>query len=143
MTTTSEEHEHTDRDRGSVMPMVAILVAFLMVGIWALISASQQWTARREAYAAAAAAARAAAQADPTALRTGAVLDPERAEQRAAEVLAATGYTGSVSIDGVTVSVSVAVNVEYAFPAPGFAGQVVGTATAVARRGVTGQEPGG
>jgi Flp pilus assembly protein TadG len=132
-----------DRDAGSVMPMVAIFIVFLMVGGWALVSASQQWAARRDAHAAAAAAARAAAQADPTALRLGGILDEPRAVGRATDVLAATGYTGSIAIDGDRVTVTVTAVVAYAFPSPGFPTQVTGTATAVARRGVTGTEIGG
>ena len=130
-------------DRGSVMPMAAILVAFLMIGAWALVSASQQWTARRDAYAAAAAAARAAAQADPASLRAGVVLDHDGAVGRAQAILAAGGYHGSVTVDGVTVTVTVTAPVVYAFPSPGFPDSVVGTATATARRGVTGHEEGG
>jgi hypothetical protein len=125
------------------MPMAAILVAFLMIGAWALVSASQQWTARRDAYATAAAAARAAAQADPAALRAGGTLDSDAAVSRAQAILAAGGYRGSVTIDGATVTVTVTAPVAYAFPSPGFPDSVVGTATATARRGVTGQEEGG
>ena len=39
--------------------LIAILIAFLMIGCWALVSASQQWNSRREAHAVAASAARA------------------------------------------------------------------------------------
>ena len=128
---------------GSVMPMTAILITFLMLGAWALVSASEQWAARRDAYAAAAAAARAAAQADPIALRGGQVLDIDGAVDRAQSVLAASGYTGTVTVDGQTVTVIVTTGVGYAFPAPGFPSSVTGSATAVARRGVTGDEIGG
>lgn len=129
-------------DEGSVMPMATVLVVFLMLGAWALVSASQQWSARRDAYGAAAAAARAGAQGDAASLRTGGLLDADSATQRAEVVLAASGYTGSVSVDGATVSVTVTVGVDYAFPAPGFPPAVRGVATATARRGVTGTEGG-
>ena len=72
------KREQTDRDIGSVMPMTAILIVFLMLSAWALVSASQQWGARRDAYAAASAAARAGAQADPELLRQGIVVDEAR-----------------------------------------------------------------
>lgn len=130
------------RDRGSVMPMTTVLVAFLMISAWSLISASQQWGARRDAYAAAAAAARAAAQADPASLRYGVIVDEVMATDRAQAVLAAAGYQGSVVVDGETVTVTVNAAVEYAFPSPGFPSEVTGTATAVARRGVNGDEGG-
>jgi len=131
-----------NRDRGSVMPMTTVLIAFLMISAWSLISASQQWGARRDAYAAAAAAARAAAQADPASLRFGAIVDEVMATERAEAVLAAAGYQGSVVVEGESVTVIVNAAVEYAFPSPGFPSEVTGTATAVARRGVNGDEGG-
>ncbi|MGE0795442.1 MAG: pilus assembly protein TadG-related protein, partial [Acidimicrobiia bacterium] len=60
-----------DGDRGSVMPMTAVLIVFLMIGAWAVVSASQQWAVRRDAAGVAAAAARAGAQGDLSALRAG------------------------------------------------------------------------
>ena len=137
MTTTS-----THADRGSVMPMTTILIAFLMIGTWSLVSASQQWSARREAHASAAAAARAGAQGAPDQFRAGLVIDPDAATSRAQAILAASGYTGTVTIDGLTVTVSVDVPVDYAFPSAGFPTSVSGSATAVVQRGVTGQEGG-
>lgn len=133
---------NTERDRGSIMPMTTIFVAFLMLATWSLISASQQWGARRDAYATAAAAARAGAQADPALLRQGVLVDPDAATERAQRVLAAAGMTGSVAVDGETVTVTVVAPVVYAFPAPGFPTEVTGSATAVARRGVSGDEGG-
>ena len=132
----------TNSDRGSVMPMTVILIAFLMVGAWSLVSASQQWSARREAHAAAAAAARAGAQGDPNQLRAGLVIDPDAATGRAQAILAATGYTGIVTVDGLTVTVTVDVPVDYAFPSAGFPSSVSGSASAVVQRGVNGQEGG-
>jgi Flp pilus assembly protein TadG len=129
-------------DRGSVMPMATVLVIFLMIGAWALVSASQQWNMRREVHAVAAAAARAGAQSDPDTLRAGAVLDPAAATRRAQAILAASGYSGAVTVDGSAVTVTVTGSVVYAFPSPGFPDQVTGTASAIARRGVTGTEGG-
>lgn len=131
-----------DRDAGSIMPMTTILIAFLMLSAWALVSASEQWGARRDVYAAASAAARAGAQADPELLRQGILIDDARATERALAVLAAAGYSGSVEVDGEQVTVTVTAPVDYAFPSPGFPGEVRGSATAVARRGVVGDEGG-
>jgi hypothetical protein len=122
------------------MVMAPILVMFLMMGSWALISASQQWGVRRDVHAVAAAAARAGAQADPLALRAGKVIDERAAVARAESIIAAAGYAGSVTIDGDTVSVHVTGTVRYAFPAPGFPSTVSGSATAVAVRGVSSAE---
>jgi hypothetical protein len=124
--------------------MATVLVIFLMVGAWSLVSASQQWNTRREVHAVAAAAARAGAQSDPDTLRAGAgaVLDPGAATQRAQAILAASGYTGAVTVDGISVTVTVTGTVGYAFPSPGFPDSVTGTASAIARRGVTGTEGG-
>lgn len=138
MTSRSEANS----DRGSVMPMTVILIAFLMLGTWSLISAAQQWSARREAHAAAAAAARAGAQGDPNQFRAGLVIDPDAATARAQAILAATGYTGTVTIDGLSVTVTVDVPVDYAFPSASFPSSVSGSATAVVQRGVNGQEGG-
>ena len=128
---------------GSVMPMATILISFLMVSGWALVSATQQWTTRRDAYATAAAAARAGAQADPDTLRTGTIVDPDTATTNALQLLQAAGYQGQVTVTGPTVTVRVTARVDYSFPAPGFPTSVTGLATATARRGVTGTEPGG
>jgi Flp pilus assembly protein TadG len=136
--TASRPHD----DDGSVMPMTAILIGFLMIGGWALISGSQQWSARRDAYATAAAAARAGAQGDTTALRNGEVFEPGTAVSRAEAILAASGHGGVVTVDGTSVRVVVTVGVRYAFPAPGFPASVTGTAAAVAQRGVNGTEGG-
>jgi Flp pilus assembly protein TadG len=126
-------------DRGSVMPMTAVLVVFLMVGVWALVSASQQWAARRDAQGVAAAAARAGAQGDRTALRVGGVLDTNAAAERAQTIIGSAGYTGTVTVDGQTVVVTVNAGIDYAFPSPGFPNGVSATASAVAVSGVTGE----
>ena len=137
-----KDRSDSQTDRGSVMPMTVILIAFLMIGTWALVSASQQWSARREAHGAAAAAARAGAQGDPSQFRAGLVIDPDAATTRAQTILAATGYSGTVTVDGLTVTVTDNVPVDYAFPSAGFPPSVSGSATAVVQRGVTGQEGG-
>lgn len=131
-----------DRDRGSVMPMTAVLIVFLMTGAWALISATQQWAVRRDAQGVAAAAARAGAQGDQLALRDGGLLDADAAAGRAQAIIGASGYSGTVSIEGSTVTVTVNAGVDYAFPSPGFPGNVGATASAIAVGGVTGVDGG-
>ena len=127
---------------GDVMLMTVILIVFLMGGAWAMVSSGQQWGARRDAQAVAAAAARAAAQPSLAELSGGSHLDAGLARQRAGAVLAASGYGGTVTVTGLTVTVTVSRQINYSFPAPGFAGSASGTASAVAARGVTGDEGG-
>lgn len=144
MTRRSIEFGAVDRgsDKGSIMPMTTILVVFLMFGAWALVSATQQWAVRRDTHAVAAAAARAGAQGDPTSLRSGGVIDEAAAIERAQAIISVSGYSGDVFVDGLTVTVTVTAEVGYSFPAPGFPETVSGSATAVAQRGVNGQEGG-
>ncbi len=123
--------------------MTVVAIVFLMFGCWALISASQQWGARRDSQAAAAAAARAGAQISPAELQSGVVaLDPVAARQRAQSVLDSLGASGTVTVSGPTVVVSATQPVDYAFPAPGFAGAVTASASATASPGVRGDEGG-
>jgi Flp pilus assembly protein TadG len=131
------------RDRGDVMLMTTVFVVFLMFGAWALVSAGQQWGARRDAQASAAAAARAAAQVHASEVRGGSVtLDRAAANARAQAVLSASGYGGAVSVNGLTVTVVASRGIDYAFPAPGFDSSVSASATATAARGVQGDEGG-
>ena len=132
--------ETTRRDRGSVMPMTCVLIAFLMMGAWSLVSASQQWAVRRDAQGVAAAAARSGAQGDGQALRRGAMLDADAAAARAHAIIGAAGYSGDVSVNGATVTVIVHAGVTYAFPSPGFPSSVNASASAAAVSGVTGDE---
>jgi Flp pilus assembly protein TadG len=134
--------DRSDRDRGSVMPMAVIFITFLMIGGWALLSATQQWNARRDAHAVAASAARAGAQGDREVLRSGGVVDPAAATSRAQGILSASGFSGSVTVDGETVTVTVSASVDYAFPSPGFPSSVSGSASATAIAGVNGTEGG-
>jgi hypothetical protein len=131
-------------DAGQMMPVATILVVFLVIGFWALVSAGQAWTARREAYAVAAVAASAGAQGSLGQLRagTGAELDPAVATRRALAVLAESGYVGSVHVDGQRVTVTITATVRYVLPSPGMPAIVTGAATARAQRGVTGDEGG-
>ena len=127
-------------DEGSYMPMAAIVVVFLMVASFTLISATQQWNARREARSIAAAAARAGAQGSVTG--RGEFFDPTQATERAQAVLGAAGAGGSVRVQGTNVTVTVTMVVGYTFPAPGLPGSVSGSSTAGTHRGVSGSEGG-
>lgn len=129
-------------DDGDTMLMTVVLLTFLMVGAWALISGSQQWGARRDAQAVASAAARAGAQVSNAEVRGGFSIDPALASERANLVLAASGYSGSVSVNGVVVSVQATGSVDYAFPAPGFPSTLTASASSSAARGVRGDEGG-
>lgn len=135
--------ERCKDDRGETMLMTVVLITFLMLAAWTLLSASQQWGARRDVQAVSAAAARAAAQVSETEVRGGSVaIDPGRATGRANAVLSASGYSGVVSVNGLTVTVTATGSVDYAFPAPGFPAQLTATSSAVAIRGVEGNEGG-
>ena len=135
--------ETEQRDRGDTMLMTVVLITFLMLASWTLISASPQWGARRDVQAVSSAAARAGAQVSELEVRGGSVtINPSQAESRAAAVLAASGYTGTVTVSGLTVTVTATGSVDYAFPAPGFPGQLSATSSAVAVRGVEGTEGG-
>lgn len=139
----NEQQVQTVRDRGETMLMTTVLITFLLIGSWALISGSQQWGARRDVQAVATAAARAGAQVSPEEVRGGAVaLDPSLVARRANAVLSASGYSGSVISNGLTVTVTATGQVDYAFPAPGFPGSLSATAQASAIRGVRGDEGG-
>ncbi len=124
------------------MLMTVVLLTFLMLGAWALISGSQQWGARRDAQAVASAAARAGAQVSEEEVRGGLSIDAGLAAQRANNVLSASGYSGSVSVNGITVTVQATGSVDYAFPAPGFPSTLTASASSSAARGVQGDEGG-
>lgn len=144
MTTQAERpNDKCDRDRGETMVMTTVLITFLVLGAWALISGSQQWGARRDVQAVSSAAARAGAQVSNAEVRGGSVvIDPARATSRAEAVLSASGYSGGVSVSGLTVTVTATGSVDYAFPAPGFPTSLAATSSASAVRGVLGDEGG-
>lgn len=125
------------RDRGDTMLMTVILVTFLMLGAFALISGSQQWSARRDVQAVASAAARASVQVSGAEVRGGSVaIDPFAAHARANEICAASGYTCNVSVSTTTVTVTATGNVDYSFSAPGFPTSLTASANASVQRGV-------
>ena len=126
-----------------MMPMAAILVTFLMLGGWALLSATQQWNARRDAHAD---AQRRPREQERRVIERrseiGASLTHLSPTARAQGIVAASGVTGNVAVDGETVTVTVFVAVDYAFPAPGLPGDRVGILVRDAVVGVTGTEGG-
>lgn len=127
----------TGRDRGDTMLMTTILVTFLMLGSFALVAGSQQWSARRDVQAAATAAARAGVQVSAGEVRGGrVVIDPAAAEARARQVTGASGYLSTIRVSGISVTVTVTGPVDYSFEAPGFASTMTATATATVQRGV-------
>ena len=129
--------------RDSLMPMTTMFVVFLMIGSWALLSASQQWDAQD---------AKSTRLPPPQHVPERRAMSPESAMAacstqssrtgRAESMIAVSGYSGTVCVDGIAVTVTVTGGVAYAFPSPGFPDQVTGTASAIARRGVTGTEGG-
>jgi len=139
---TRSERRRGSGDDGDTMLMTVVLLAFLMVGAWALISGSQQWGARRDAQAVASAAARAGAQVTVEEVRGGLSIDPALASQRANAVLGPSGYSGTVSVTGATVTVTATGPVDYAFPSPGFPASQTASASSTATRGVQGDEGG-
>jgi len=126
-------------DRGETMLMTTVLISFLMLASWALVSGAEQWGARRDIQAAASAASRAGAQVTEQEVRGGVlVLDPVLVQERVDLVLGVSGYTGSAVIvdGGLTVSVVATGSVSYAFPAPGFPDSLQATGRASAVSGV-------
>ena len=129
-------------ERGDVMVMSLVLLTAALVAITVLVSASEQWEARRKAAAAAATMARAAAQGDPAVIREGGSvsIDPAAAQMRLNDVLDALAlddrtseYQGRITaLDGLAVTTEASVSVDYTFPIPGFPARATGSATAEA-----------
>ena len=128
-------------DRGDLMAMTAIVIVFLMAGSWALISASQQWGARRSVQATAAAAAPPERRSPPTNYAPGSSTPtrrppvPKPSSPRPAALARSTWH-------GDTVTVTATRRVGYSFPAPGFPAAVTGQSIANAVAGVRGDEGG-
>ncbi|HWL44326.1 MAG TPA: pilus assembly protein TadG-related protein [Ilumatobacter sp.] len=119
------------------MPMTTAFVAVVMIGIFALVSASQAWGQRRHIQGVADAAARAAAQMDIADARRSLSIDPAAATARANAVAAGTGVTVTgVDVSGFQVTVSVTGSVDYAFPAPGLPGSMSASGSAIAQAGI-------
>ena len=125
-------------DRGSVMPMTTAFIAVVMLGVFALISASQAWGERRHVQGVADAAARAAAQMDGADARRDFTIDPARATARARAIATSEGVSvDAVAVDGLAVSVTVTGAVDYAFPGNfGLPTSMTATGSAVAQPGI-------
>lgn len=121
-------------ERGSVSVLVAVLaIAFLMVAGLAL-DGGRKLGALAEARDLADNAARAGAQAvdtDTYQLTGTPALHPADAEQAALAYLAATGHTGTVAVDGSTVTVTVSLSVPTRFLPGPFVVHATESATAV------------
>ncbi len=137
MTTARRSLRH-DED-GSILAASLVLFAGVAVVVITLIGAQEGWAVRRDARLAADAAARAAAYVDPIEWRQAQNPSPSAAA-RAHAVLADAGYTGSVSISGRTVTVTVVAPVRHTIPMPGLPSQVQATSTVQLVRGVDGTE---
>lgn len=98
-----------DAERGSVTVwMIGVVVAtFLMVGL--LLDGGSMLRRRSEVFGIASSAARAGAQQldQAQAVEGTAVLDPVAAERAAMDYLSGRGLSGSVSVDGDTVTVEI------------------------------------
>lgn len=131
-------------DRGDVGLMAVVAAPFLLVGILALVSASQHLEARRQAQAVAAAAARSASQVDPLFQRDRLISDSAtariEAEARAREFVSQTNSTYGVSVDLSNypneVVVRVTVPVDYVASDFGLPAQAEGLAIAVPLEGI-------
>jgi Flp pilus assembly protein TadG len=98
-----------DREAGAVTVTVAVLAVALMMVVGMVFEGGVAIAAKRRAMNVAEQAARAgAAQLDIAAVRSDNqfVLDPAAATAAANAYLATAGYGGSVSVDGVTVTVT-------------------------------------
>ncbi len=103
----------TADDRGSVTAFVAIVAVALVMVAGMAYDGGQVIAAQGRAHRYAAKAARAGAQEiDITTLRSSGrrTLDPARAEASAQAYLAATGTTGTISVEDASVTVTVAID---------------------------------
>lgn len=98
---------HDDRGSATVWMIGVTFATFLMVGL--VIDGGVMLRARSDAFSLAASAARVGAQQldGDAAVEGQAVLDPVRAEAAALDYLASRGVTGSVTVEGDIVRVSV------------------------------------
>jgi hypothetical protein len=124
-------------DRGSITALTASVLAGFVVMFALVVGGAEVLRARSDAFGAAAGAARAGAQElDEAAVVQGLVeLDPQAAQAAAQSYLAARGATGSVTVSGTDVTVTVEDSV--AIPHLGDVIGVEATATVSAIKGQT------
>jgi Flp pilus assembly protein TadG len=113
--------------------LVVILAPALLMAAGLVLDGGRQLQARRDAAGAAAAAARAATELSEPELYAGHV-DPGLAASRASAELGLQGVTGSVSVAGAVVTVTVSEDVDYLI-LPG-SRTVSSTSSASAQQGV-------
>lgn len=121
--------------RGSVSVFVVVMVPALLAAAGLVLDGGRQLEARRSAHGAAQAAARAAVQGSDDELLKG-VIDPDQALGRAQAELARHGASGSATLVGDTIVVTVTASVDYLILPGGKS--VSETATAVPEQGSTG-----
>jgi hypothetical protein len=133
----------TRTERGAYTPAALIFITALLILAAFVANAEAAFDTRRAVAAAASSAARAGAQASPDSLAGGSTLDATGADTRAQQVLTASGYTGSVTVNGDTVVVTATGHVHTIMPDPfGLNGKAVTmTAAATATGGVTQAAP--
>ena len=124
-------------DSGQVTALTASVLVVFVVMFALVVGGAEVLRARSDAFGAAAGAARAGAQElEEAAVVQGTVeLDPEAAQAAAQSYLAARGATGSVSVSGTDVTVTVSDSV--AIPRLGEVIGVEATATVSAIKGET------
>ncbi len=102
-------------ERGAISTFVAVIALALLMAAGLAVDGGRKVAALREAGHIADNAARAGAQAiDIDTLRTAGVtlVDPDEANTRASDYLAAVGHTGQIEVAADTVTVTVSVSVE-------------------------------
>jgi len=125
-------------DRGNVSLFVVLLLPALMLAAGLVLDGGRQIQARREAHGIAAAAARAGVQLSSDEVYGGG-LDAGQAASRARAELGRLGGSGSVAVNGTTVTVTVTAGVDYVL-LPG-SGSVSQRASASPVDGVSGASP--
>lgn len=120
-------------ERGLVSLLVVILIPVVLFAAGLVLDGGRQLQARRDAHGSAAAAARAAIQLEEDESFANS-LDPRRAVERGEAQLASEGVSGTVTVNGADVTVTVAITVDYQI-LPG-SRTVSETATASADQGV-------
>jgi hypothetical protein len=135
-----------EEDSGQITAFVVVVMAALILAAGLVLDGGLTLAARERALNQAQEAARAGAQAINLAIyrqRDTVVLDPGQAAARAEAYLAGTGDSGTVQVDGSTVTVTVtAVQRMQILQVAGLTAMTVhATATAIPQRGINGALP--
>lgn len=105
----SPSHRWRRDERGVISLMVAVILPAMLLAAALAYDGGETLNARVQAHDDAAEAARAGAQAISASARSG-TLDLSRASAAANAYLSTTGHTGTVTVNGVNVTVTVAFN---------------------------------